>query len=520
MDTILYNAKIYAQPAADALLIRDGYIYHVGSFADCKHYARAGVEAVNLAGKNLLPAFTDAHTHFVEYAKHGLYPDLSECSTIDGIINSLKEYRRNMPKGLKWILGGMWDQNRLSDISALNKKLLDAIFPDIPVALWSRDYHNKLCNSQALKIAGFTSDVKDPAGGRFERFPDGELNGILFEKATELIDPYVVQADDSTLITAIKKSVGHVYKYGITGIHSMEYDESITLLRDAFEQGPKLRLCWHFMEQDYEKALQIALKSYEGDEWFKLGGLKLFADGTLGSKSAAIFESYPGEPENRGILRYQDDELFEIAERARKDGFSLTIHAIGDRAVSQSIDCFVALHDPQNSVLNRIEHVQAIRAQDITRLKEYGISVSLQPVHLMADIPQIRDNWQHIGDRAYPIKSIVDAGVGYGFGSDSPIESINPFLGIYAAMERKNYADLSVCALSQDEAITLDEAIFGYTSGAAALSGSENLRGKLQKGFLADMFVLDEFDLRDSDFWLSAKSRLTILDGMTVFSDI
>lgn len=520
MDTILYNAKIYAQPAADALLIRDGYIYHVGKYADCKHYAQPGVKSVNLDGKNLLPSFTDAHTHFVEYAKRGLYPDLSECYTIDEIVNSLKEYRKIMPKGLKWVLGGMWDQNRLGDISALNKKLVDAIFPDIPVALWSKDYHNKLCNSQALKIAGFSSESKDPAGGRFERFSDGSLNGILFEKATELIDPFIVQADDATLISAIKKAVARVYEYGITSIHSMEYDESIMLLRDAFEQDSKLRLCWHFMEQDYEKALQLGLKSYEGDEWFKLGGLKLFADGTLGSKSAAIFESYPDEPENRGILRYEDNELARIAEQAAKDGFSLTIHAIGDRAVSQATDCLGALHDTQEPVLHRIEHVQAIRPLDIIRLKEYGISVSMQPIHLMADIPQIRANWPHIGDKAYPIKSLVSAGVGYGFGSDSPIESINPFLGIYAALERKDFAALDIGALSQDEAITLDEAILGYTSGAAALSGSGDIRGKLQRGFLADMFVLEEFDTRDNHFWLSAKSRLTILNGMIVFSDI
>lgn len=519
MDTILYNAKVYGNPSADAVLVRDGVISHVGSFNDCKHYTKPDALSINLDNKNLLPSFTDAHTHFVEYAKQGLYPLLSECSTIAEIINSLKEYRENMPKGLNWILGGLWDQNKLNDTAALNKKLLDAIFPDIPVALWSKDYHMKLCNSLALKIAGFSKDSKDPAGGRFERLSDQELSGLLIEKATELIDPFVVQAEDETLIIAIEESVQQTYRYGITGIHSMEYVESVNLLRTAFEQGLRLRLCWHFMLQDYETALSLGLKSYEGDEWFKLGGLKLFADGTLGSKTAAIFESYPDD-DNHGILRYQDDELIEIVQRAARDGFFITMHAIGDRAVAQSVRCLAEYSSAQNSALHRIEHVQAIRNQDLAKLKEHGIYVSMQPVHLMADIPQIKANWPHLGDRVYQIKSIIEAGVSYGFGSDTPIETMNPFLGIFAALERRNFVDLDGAVLSKDELITLEHAIDGYTSGAAGLSRSEHLRGKLQRGFLADMFVLDEIDARDNNFWLGAKSRLTMLNGEIVFRDL
>lgn len=520
MDTILYNAKVFGNPSADALLLRDGIIFHVGSFDDCKHYAKPGVLSINIDDKNLLPSFTDAHTHFVEYAKQGLYPLLSECSSVEEIVNSLKDYRENMPKGLSWILGGLWDQNKLNDASVLNKKLLDAVFPDIPVALWSKDYHMKLCNSLALKIAGFAADIKDPAGGRFGRFSDKELSGLLIEKATELIDPYVVQANDSTLISAIEESVQQAHSYGITGIHSMEYLQSISLLMSSFEKESRLRLCWHFMLQDYDAALGFGLKSYEGDEWFKLGGLKLFADGTLGSRTAAIFESYPGEPDNHGILRYRDDELIDIIERASGDGFCLTIHAIGDRAVAQSIRCLSTRRFMQSPPLHRIEHVQAIRAKDILKLKELDIYLSMQPVHLMADIPQIRSNWPHLGDRVYQIKSIIEAGVAYGFGSDTPIETINPFLGIYAAIERRDYADLGGAALSRNEAITLEQAISGYTSGAAGLSRSEHLRGRLQRGFLADIFVLDEFDLRDSSFWLGAKSRLTMLEGEIVFREL
>ncbi len=520
MDTILNNAKVFGNPTADAVLLRDGVIFHVGSFDDCKHYANPGALFINIDGKNLLPSFTDAHTHFVEYAKQGLYPLLSECSSVEEIVNSLKDYRENMPKGLSWILGGLWDQNKLNDASVLNKKLLDAIFPDIPVALWSKDYHMKLCNSLALKIAGFSKDSKDPAGGRFGRFSDQELSGLLIEKATELIDPYVVQADDEALIKAIEESVQQAYRYGITSIHSMEYLQSINLLRAAFEKGSRLRLCWHFMLQDYDAALGLGLKSYEGDEWFKLGGLKLFADGTLGSKTAAIFESYPGEPYNHGILRYQEDELIDIIGRASRDGFYLTIHAIGDRAVAQSIKCLEAYRSSQSPTLHRIEHVQTIRMQDIAMLKELGISLSMQPVHLMADIPQIRSNWPHFSERVYQIKSIIEAGVPCGFGSDTPIETINPFLGIFAALERKDYADLSGAALSKNEAITLEQAINGYTSGAACLSRSEHLRGRLQRGLLADIFVLDEFDPRDSSFWLGAKSRLTMLEGEIVFREL
>ena len=203
------------------------------------------------------------------------------------------------------------------------------------------------------------------------------------------------------------------------------------------EKRKKFRFCWHFYPEDYEKVLQEGIKSYEGNEFYKLGGLKLFGDGSLGSQTAAMFESYPqGE---KGILRYTDDELFSLVLSAAENGLSSTIHSIGNRCVKQVIDCFLRLKKTgkHNTLFNRIEHIQAIRNEDIPLLKSSGLFASLQPVHIANDIPLINKYWSDIKEQTYSIKSLISTGIEYAFGSDAPIETINPFLGIYSAIERR-----------------------------------------------------------------------------------
>jgi predicted amidohydrolase YtcJ len=299
----------------------------------------------------------------------------------------------------------------------------------------------------------------------------------------------------------------------------MESHASASLLQEAQNQGALFRLCWHFQANELDMMIDSERKSYEGDENFKIGGLKLFGDGSLGSRTAAMFDTYPND-QSRGILRYEDEELYHQMEKAAKAGLASTIHAIGDRCVRQIIDATLRLQKNSRfkDLFHRIEHVQSIRLSDIADLKKSGLFASLQPVHIANDIPMIHKSWHHIEEEAYAFKSLIDAGVPYAFGSDAPIETINPFHGIYSALQRRLNVNPELEALNTAESISVEQAIEGYTSGAAAASGSEMIRGKIAKGYLADLIVVEDYRHLPDEYWIEARSLLTMIGGTIVHS--
>jgi len=519
---IIYGGYIYGQPNIEAVLIVENRIVHVGKLSECRNLARTESIEIHLHGRCLLPAFTDAHTHFVEYAKSRLLVNLLSCKSIDDIDSELRRYRDTLSWNAEWILGGGWDRNILSDPIALNRDLLDRVFPDVPVALFSKDYHAKLLNSRALKIAGWDANTPDPPGGKFERRSDGSLSGVLFESATEMIDAFITAPPDQIVVDSIINTIQSIYECGLVGFHSMECHASARLLQQALAQGALFRTCWHFQSGELDMVIEQEQKSYDGDEFFKIGGLKLFGDGSLGSRTAAMFDPYPNDKTNRGILRYEDSDLFRQMEKAAKAGLACTIHAIGDRCVRQIIDA--ALHLGMNpsyrNLFQRIEHVQSIRLSDIPSLKKSGLFASLQPVHIANDIPMIHKSWEHIKEEAYAFRSMLNAGIPYAFGSDSPIETINPFMGIYSAIKRKHLNDPQREALNTKECLSVEQAIDGYTIGAAAASKSDTIKGKIASGYLADLIVLEDYRKLPDEYWLEARSLFTMIDGVIVLNNL
>lgn len=522
MNTIFFNGPIYGHPEADAVLVISDMIYHLGTLQECRNLTTHAIQEIDLKGRMLLPAFTDAHTHFVEYSKSRLLVDLLKCHSIPQIEDYLQNYRDHLSWEAKWIIGGGWNRNVLDNPMDLNRFVLDKIFPDIPVALYSRDYHAKLCNSKALKIAGIRDDSLAPAGGKFERMADGKLSGVLFETAAELIDPYIIPAPETEVLNSIEETVKDIHRWGLTGFHLMEYKASKELLLQAQNHGSKFRFCWHFQAPELDEMIAREMRSYDGDEFFKLGGLKLFGDGSLGSRTGAMFEPYPDQPDNFGILRYQDEELFAVMEKAAQRGFASTVHAIGDRSVRQLIDCTLKLNEnpAYHDLFQRIEHVQSIRLSDIPDLKRSGLFASLQPVHIANDIPMIHESWPHVEHEAYAFKSMLEAGIPYAFGSDAPIETMNPFHGIYSALQRRHKVDPDKEALNPAEAISVQQAIDGYTIGAAMASCSEQIRGRIEKGYLADLIIIEDYRQLPVEYWIDAKSLLTMIDGEIVYEDL
>ncbi|MDD2229489.1 MAG: amidohydrolase [Candidatus Cloacimonetes bacterium] len=503
-----------------AVLTHNGKITMIGTAAECRNFASQAYETIDLKGKLLLPAFVDSHTHFVEYAKNSTLVNLKDCQSLDEIRAYLINYRNSLTWDAKWILGGSWDRNRLAEPMQLNRWFLDTVFPDKPVALMSRDYHSKLCNSLALKLAGIDDHSPDPKGGKIERDSAGIPTGVLYETASEMVDAYVQDISPLQIVKSIHNCVQGIYKLGLIGFHSMESKHSRELLLQAQANGSRFRMCWHFPVSELDSVAKEGVKSYNGNDFYQVGGMKIFGDGSLGSHTAAMFQPYTSIAENLGILRYSNEELYRLMLSAAERGFSSTIHAIGNKCVRQVIDMVFKLNkqNPKLNLMHRIEHVQSLRLEDIPLLKASGLFASVQPLHLANDVPMIEKLWHDIQDQVYSFKSMLDAGIALGFGSDSPIESINPFLGIYSAVERRPALNPHLAPFRAEQALSPIQAILGYTLGAAKSSQMQHLRGSIEMGKLADLIVLDDYRKQPSTFWLNAQSQLTMIGGEIVHS--
>ncbi len=520
MNYLFTNARIYPQDPpgrieSDSLLVSAGKIACLGSLADCRSVASADCEVIDLGGRALLPAFTDTHTHFTEYAKQSFQLDLNGCRTMAEISQRIERFIASQTVLPDWILGGGWDKNSLDEPGKITASWLDQYFPHTPVALFSKDYHSRWCNSVALDQAGFTASTPDPAGGKILRDPDGVPSGIVTETASELLEKYITQPSQERLQAALRETLLSLYNYGLTTIHSMESEFGAGLLRSLSEEEHALRICRHFPLEELDHHIEKGSVSYAGGEWYQTGGVKIFADGSLGSQTAAIDAPYPGSAYNTGILRYSSDALLELAEKAHSRRIGCVVHAIGNIAVGAVIEAFHRLRQrhPESTVLQRIEHLQSIRPLDVAKLLESRAYCSLQPVHLANDIPMIEALWPSLRAQAYNFGTLSRMGIPFGFGSDTPIETLNPFHGIYSAVTRKQGLEPTNPAWRPEERLSALEALHAYTLGAAGASRAQSYTGSLMPGKLADLIVLEDFERLPETYWLEASSLLTMLGG-------
>ncbi len=505
-----------------SLLVEKGRIKALGDLDHCRQLSSEACQIIDLKGNLLLPAFTDTHTHFTEYAKQLLQIDLSGVRSMAGIRTSLEDYRKRNPELPAWVLGGGWDKNKLDEPQYLDHRLLDEIFPATPVALYSKDYHSRWCNSAALKAAGISAASPDPIGGRIAKGPDGRPTGILFETASEQLENFIVPLSNAQTLGCLEQAARDLHKLGLASVHSMEVPAGARVLSGFCASSRLLRVCRHFYLEEFPALQASGLTTGSGDAWYRLGGLKLFADGSLGSQTGAIFGEYPHSPGNRGILRHSEAEIFELAREAAQTGFSCLVHAIGDRAVHTVIQAFQKLKESriEPPLPPRIEHVQAIRPQDIQPLKACGAYCALQPVHLANDIDMLEDHWRGLKHEAYSFRSLLDAGIPVGFGSDAPIETISPVASIYSARARKKGLDPREPAWLPEQRISVYQALFAYTLWAAQAAGMQHFTGSLTPGKAADLIVLEDFSKLPEEYWLEARSLLTLLDGRMVWQEI
>jgi predicted amidohydrolase YtcJ len=501
---ILANAKIYTQdpkqPKAEALAIQPapenvGRIVAAGSLDQLQaEFPNAQVE--DLGGRVVLPGLTDAHVHIRNYA-HGLNSLACDTATRAECIERVRARAAASQAGA-WIRGHGWRQNNWPEGFG-SAALLDEAAPHNPVYLTAASLHAGWANSAALRAAGITAATTDPPNGQIQRDENGQPTGILFEEAQGLVEDAIPRPSAEEDIAAIQTAQTRLWSFGLTGVHDFDRLRSFAALQSLHGRGQlKLRVHKNLPVEALQHAIGIGLRSGLGDDLLRIGGIKVFADGALGPRTAAMVEPYAGAPNNRGMLFLDAEQLFEHAQNAARGGLKMTVHAIGDRANHEVLNAYEQLRNFERSaglpaLRHRIEHVQILHPDDLQRLGKLHIIASMQPIHATSDMQAADEYWGERSQYAYSWRTQLEAGAVLAFGSDAPVESPNPWLGIHAAVTRRR-ADGSPGAEGwyPQQRLTLHEALAGFTTGPAYAAGAENKLGRLAPGCLADLIVMEQ----------------------------
>jgi hypothetical protein len=456
------------------------------------------------------PGFVDGHTHFSLWALNRRRVQLAGCRTREDALAQVAVARPVQG----WVVGQGWDANQWT--AQPDRYALDAVQPG-PVYLDSLDVHAAWVNSAALSAAGVTRGTSDPYGGRIVRDAAGEPTGLLLERAVELMLPHLPEPPDHVLDAALHEAQTEAHQLGITGIHDVEPMAVLSAFQRMADSGSlRLRVLFHPPVAALPELIRRGLRSGVGSEWLRVGGIKLFLDGSLGSRTAWMLEPYAGS-RDRGMPITTEDEARDAVTQAAKHGIASTVHAIGDAAVRRALDLLSAL--PRAAVPHRIEHFQCVHPDDFDRAAAAGIFVSMQPAHLLTDIPLVDRHWGHRGRGAYAFRSLLERQTPMVFGSDVPVASIDPREGMFAAMERRAGDGSPAGGWRPEEKLGFEEALRGYTVGAAAAAGVTAHRGTLAPGQDADLVVWDTdsaVERGDGTAFREARAVLTVIGGAVV----
>ncbi len=522
---VLHNARIHTfnpyQPTVSALAIDHGRVVAAGSDADLLALSGPGVVVMDMQGKTILPGLTDAHIHIENYA---LFLQIVDCETPtrDECLRRVAERTQSTPSGA-WIRGHGWNQNVWAEGFG-NAALLDAIAPEHPVFLTAKSLHAAWANTRAMQLAGIDLHTPDPEGGRIDRAPDGSPTGILFESAMELIYSILPEPGVTEVADAIESAQTMLWSMGITGVHDFDQARCFSALQMLHADE---RLHLHVIKsiplELLDHAAALGLRSGFGDDFLRIGSVKMFADGALGPHTAAMLEPYENDPGQTGMLFMDAEQMLEHGQTAVRGGISVAVHAIGDRANHEMLNAFEQIRQYEMAhdlpaLRHRIEHVQILHPQDHHRLAELGVIGSVQPIHATSDMDIADQFWGARSANAYAYRTLLQNNTHVAFGSDAPVESPNPFLGIHAAVTRQRTSNYPEGGWYPPQRLSLQEAFHGFTLGPAYAAGMEDRLGSLSPGFHADLIVLpvDPFDI-PVDHLHSLAPDATMVSGQWVW---
>jgi predicted amidohydrolase YtcJ len=518
VDLVVHNADIHimddAEHTAEAMAIKDGKIIEVGPERQILNKYDSE-EEIDAEGRPIYPGFTDCHGHLLSYAQQKLSLDLSGCRSMDELILRVERYQSRYQR--KFILGRGWDESLWSNDSFPDNKKLNQLFPTIPVCLSRVDGHTVLANEACLKLAGITSRTQIE-GGVIVLNQKNKCSGLLVDRAIDPVLSRLPNFPENELIAAIKEIEEELFQYGITGVHEAGIAfEDIALFRKLINQH-NFKLNVYAMLKPSKENIDFAKR--KGIYTYKnllIRSFKVLADGALESRGALLKKSYEDQHQHFGVLTTPIDELKKIAGICEETGYQMNTHAIGDSANAIILHLYERIFELNKDHRWRIEHAQVVDKEDFNLFAKHGIFPSVQPIHAVSD-----QQWvvQRIGRKrmigAYAYHTLMEQYGMLAIGTDFPVESIDPFLNIHAAVNRKNAEGTPPSGFYLKEQITLSECLKGMTSWAAFASFQENQLGTLEKGKDAT-FSIFENPITISSAYKPNFSRLTMIKGKKVY---
>ncbi len=525
MKTAFLSTRIFtgdsARPWAQALAVNGGRIVAVGADEDVRAAIDDSWEVISLPGRLVVPGLVDSHTHFLSLGRTFQWVNLRDLPSLEACREAIGRKAGELPPG-KWLIGRGWDHHKWERPRQPTRGDLDDITPQNPAAMIRSCGHSVWVNSLALKAAGIGRDTPDPEGGRIERLADGEPSGLILE-AIELIRDHIPEPTQEELENAALAAQEAALSAGVTGVHTCEWLADWKVLHRLDRRGRlKMRVYHLIRPEDLAEAKERKIVPGIGSDRLWFGHVKLFADGSMGASTALMHAPYADNPQNRGIAVLAPAALREHIRAAYSAGWDVAVHAIGDAALTNVLDAVEAVRQwfPGRH-RDRIEHVQLFRPEDLSRMRRLGITASVQPVFVDTDWKPAQEKWGLERCRnAYAWKTITEAGIPVQFGSDTPVEPINPLFGLYAAVTRQDRRGAPPGGWFPDQRLSLETSLAGFSRQAAWTSGRDDDLGFIAPGRRADLTVFEQdlFSL-PPERWLDATVCMTVVGGEMVYGN-
>jgi predicted amidohydrolase YtcJ len=527
-DLVVTNARIYtvddAHPLAQAMAVRDGRVLFVGSTREARALAGPRTRVLDLGGRTVIPGMTDAHAHLLGLGELLRSVDLAGTRSYDEVIARVAARAKQAPAG-SWIIGRGWDQNDWGDTRFPTHDALSRALPDHPVLLTRVDGHAALANARAMTAAGVTRETKDPEGGRIERGADGAPSGVFVDNAQDLVEKAVPALTTAERRAAVLAAVKEANRWGLTGLHDAGAVRATIDVYEELARAGTFDLRTYVMVSDDSAAIAHYVargpqsELYGGQLWIR--AIKLYSDGALGSRGAALLDPYADDPGNKGLLVSAPVHIRAVAEQGLRAGFQVNTHAIGDRGNRIVLDAYeqALAARPVADHRFRVEHAQILSPDDVPRFAELGVIPSMQASHQTSDM-----YWAgtRVGagrlNGAYAWRSLLNTGVVVPNGSDFPVEQVNPLISFHAAVSRQDAHDWPAGGWYPEQRMTREEALRSMTIWPAYAAFQEAALGSLTSGKYADFVVLDQDIMRvPAELILTTNVLATYLGGRAVY---
>lgn len=540
MELIIKNANVVTmdnnKEFAEAVAVRNGIIEKVGSNGDILALRDKDTKIIDLDGKLMLPAFNDSHMHLLSFGLSLKRVSLKDAVSIVDIINKLKGHiENNKIEAGKWLQGIGWNQDYFDEKVFPTRYDLDKISMEHPICITRACYHIAVVNSKALEVMNINKDSCQIDGGKFDIDDKGELTGVFRENAVRLIYDTIPEPTLNEIKEIIYDASVYALSKGITSIQtddfehlsSKNYEKIIRAYRELIEEGRlKVRIneqCLLPNKVKLEEFLQKGYRTGEGDDFFKIGPLKLLTDGSLGARTALLSVSYKDDPSTKGISVYDQEALNELVIMAHNSGMQIAVHCIGDKALELTLNSFELAQklNFRNNARHSIVHCQITDDTLLNRLKELDIMAHIQPIFLDYDLHIVEDRvGKELAITSYNWKTMLDKGIKVACGSDCPVEKLDVLPNIYCAVNRMDLNGYPEKGWLPEQKLSVYQAVYGFTMGASYASFEEELKGSITEGKLADFVVLSEnvFEINPASI-KDVKVLMTFTGGELVFEE-